>query len=52
MERIALLVTKAGTGKLTAVKTKYQSSKFMRISQMPELSSQLIKDLAAAAQNN
>jgi cyclin B len=48
MERIALLVTKAGTGKLTAIKTKYQSSKFMRISQMPELSSQLILDLAAA----
>lgn len=47
MEHMAYLVTKAGTGKLTAVKTKYQSSKFMRISLIPELKSQLIQDLAA-----
>jgi len=52
MERMSLLVTKAGTGKLTAIKTKYQSSKFMRISQIPELTSQVILDYASSAQNN
>lgn len=50
LERMALLVTKAGSGKLNAIKTKYQSSKFMRISLIPELQSSVIKDLAAAAQ--
>lgn len=34
---------------LQAVKTKYSSSKFMKISTIPELKSQQIKDLAAAA---
>jgi cyclin B len=52
MERLALLVTKAGTGKLTAIKTKYQSSKFMRISQVPELSCDLIQEMAVSAQSN
>lgn len=49
MQRMALLVTKAGTGKCTAVKTKYQSSKFMKISSCPQLKCNLIAELAAAA---
>jgi len=47
IQRIALLVTKAGTGKLTAIHTKYQSSKFMRTSKLPELQSTTITELAA-----
>lgn len=49
MQRMAHLVTKAGTGKLTAIKTKYQSSKFMRIANLPELKSEVILDLAQSA---
>lgn len=49
MQRMALLVMKAGTGKLTAIKTKYQSSKFMRISTIPELQCSVIEELAEAA---
>jgi len=49
MHRMALLVSKAGTGKLTAIHTKYSSSKFMRTSRMPELQSQIITDLATAS---
>lgn len=47
IKRIALLVSKAGTGKLTAIHTKYQSSKFMRTSKLPELQSKTITELAA-----
>jgi len=46
MRHMAHLATRAGVGKLTAIKTKYQSSKFMRISTIPELRSQQIIDLA------
>jgi G2/mitotic-specific cyclin-B2 len=49
MCRMCQLVLKAGTGKLTAIKTKYSSSKFMRISKLPQLESQLINDFAARA---
>ncbi|CAC5395051.1 CCNB2 [Mytilus coruscus] len=49
MQKLASLVVKAENSKLTAVKTKYSSSKFMKISTIPELKSQQIKDLAAAA---
>lgn len=48
LARMALLVTRAGTGKLNAIKTKYQSSKFMKISLIPELKSQVIEDLASS----
>ena len=46
MCRLCQLILRAGTGKLTAIKNKYQSSKFMRISQIPELNSQLVDDMA------
>jgi hypothetical protein len=49
IKKMAVLVTKSGSGKLVAIKTKYQSSKFMRISTVPELKSQVILDLAASA---
>lgn len=49
MQRMAYLVQRSGTGKLTAIKTKYQSSKFMRISTIPELSCPLIAELAEKA---
>lgn len=52
LERMALLVTKAGTGKMSAIKTKYQSSKFMRISLIPELKCPVIEELAAAASSS
>ena len=39
MKKMVKLVQKANTGKLTAVHTKYKSSKFMRISVIPELKS-------------
>ena len=46
IQRMGYLVQRSGVGKLTAIKTKYQSSKFMRISTIPELSSPLIAELA------
>ena len=46
MKKMARLVTKAKTGKLTAVHTKYKSSKFNRISVVPELKSSVITSLA------
>lgn len=46
VKKMAILVQKAGTGKLTAVKTKYQSSKFMRISTIPELKGTVIQEAA------
>ena len=50
MKKMATLLQKAGTGKLTAVKTKYQSSKFMRISNIPELkTAAIIKELSEVA---
>lgn len=48
MCKLSSLVIKAENSKLTAVRTKYSSSKFMKISTIPELKSQMIKDLAAA----
>ena len=47
MRKMAYLVAKAGSGKLTAIHLKYQSSKFMRISVAPELKCQTIVDMAA-----
>jgi len=46
MNRLCQLILRAGMGKITAVKTKYQSSKFMRISQLPELDSQLVREMS------
>jgi len=46
MKTIASLIMKAGTGKLVAIKNKYSSSKFMRISNIPELKSKLITEMA------
>ena len=50
MQKMAVLVTRAGTGKLTAIKTKYSSSKFMKISNIPELQSPLVEELARGNQ--
>jgi len=47
LARLAHLVLHAGTGKLVAIKTKYQSSKFMRISKCAELNSSVVHELAA-----
>lgn len=49
MKKIAQLVSKSNTAKLTAIRSKYQSSKFMKISTLPELKSSIITDLAASA---
>lgn len=46
IRKLAQLVLKADTGKLTAVKTKYQSSKFMRISTLSELKSDIVRQLS------
>lgn len=46
MQKMAVLVQKSGTGKLTAIHTKYKSSKFMRISTIPELKCAAISELA------
>lgn len=48
MQKLASLVIKAENSKLTAVRTKYASSKFMKISTISALKSPLIKDLASA----
>jgi len=48
MKRMAVLIQKADSGKLTAIHTKYSSSKFMRTSRMPELQDQVIADLASS----
>lgn len=47
MHKMAYLLAKAGTGKLTAIFLKYQSSKLMRISVAKELRCQTIIDMAA-----
>ncbi|KAK7481324.1 hypothetical protein BaRGS_00027404, partial [Batillaria attramentaria] len=47
--KMASLVVKAETSKLTAIRTKYSTSKLMKISQIPELKSSLVTDLAAHA---
>jgi len=52
MQKLAVIVTKAETSKLQAVRGKYASPKFMRISMIPELKSSVIKNLAAAASSN
>lgn len=46
MKKMAALLQKAGSGKLTAIHTKYKSSKFMRISTIPELKSAVLTELA------
>ena len=46
ISKMAQLVLKADSGKLTAVKTKYQSSKFMRISTISELKTDIVRQLA------
>lgn len=46
MKRIAKLVIKAETSKLTAVRTKYQSSKFYKISSIPDLKGEQIRRFA------
>lgn len=48
IQRMAFLLQKAGTGKLTAIKTKYQSSKQMRISTLPQLKCTVVDELAKA----
>ncbi|XP_045215937.1 G2/mitotic-specific cyclin-B-like [Mercenaria mercenaria] len=48
MQKLANLVIKAENSKLTAVRTKYSSSKFMKISTIAALKSPVIKELAAA----
>lgn len=47
MKKLCSLVIKAETYKLTAVRTKYASSKFMKISSCSELKGQLVKELAS-----
>lgn len=47
MQKLASLVIKAENSKLTAVRTKYSSSKFMKISTIAALKSPVIKELAA-----
>ena len=49
MCKMARLVLHAGTGKLVAIKAKYQSSKFMRISKFDELNGALVRELDAGA---
>lgn len=49
LQRLAYLLNRAGTGKLSAIKTKYQSSKFMRISTLPQLKCPLVEQLSKAA---
>ena len=51
MQKMASLITKAGTGKLTAIKTKYAGSKFLRISSIPELKSQRVQELAKSSES-
>lgn len=45
-QKIAQLVVKAETHKLVAVKTKYSSSKFMKIAHTPELKGKILKEFA------
>ncbi|XP_013091041.1 G2/mitotic-specific cyclin-B-like [Biomphalaria glabrata] len=45
-KRLAQLVVKAETSKLTAIKTKFASTKFMKISSIPQLKSQTMLDMA------
>lgn len=49
VQRLAFNITKASGGKLSAIYTKYASSKFVRTSHLPELKSQVVLDLAAAS---
>ncbi|XP_033750893.1 G2/mitotic-specific cyclin-B-like [Pecten maximus] len=50
VHKLSTLVIKAEKSKLTAVRTKYASSKFNKISTISELQSQTLIDLAAAAE--
>ncbi|XP_022334775.2 G2/mitotic-specific cyclin-B-like isoform X1 [Crassostrea virginica] len=47
MRKLCSLVIKAETYKLTAVRAKYASSKFMKISACAELKGQVVKELAS-----
>lgn len=47
MAKLARLVLNAGTGKTTAVKAKYQSSKLMKVSLLEELSSVALAEISA-----
>ena len=47
MKRMACLVLKAGTGKLTAIKTKYTTSKLLKISTLAELKGRVIQNYAS-----
>ncbi|XP_048736661.1 G2/mitotic-specific cyclin-B-like [Ostrea edulis] len=47
MQKLCSLVVKAETYKLTAVRTKYASSKFMKISTSSELKGQVVKEMAS-----
>ncbi|XP_014664088.1 PREDICTED: G2/mitotic-specific cyclin-B-like [Priapulus caudatus] len=47
ISKLASLVTKSETAKLQFVRTKYTSSKFMKISTIPELQSSVLTELAA-----
>jgi len=49
ISKLAHLAVHAGTGKLVAIKAKYQSSKFMRISKSEELSSAIVQELSTGA---
>ncbi|ELT97248.1 hypothetical protein CAPTEDRAFT_151793 [Capitella teleta] len=49
IHRMSHLVMCAGSGKTTAIKTKYSSQKFMRISTLAELSGPVIEQLASKA---
>jgi cyclin B len=51
MQKLCSLISKAGTGKLTAIKTKYAGSKFLRISSIPELKSSRIQELAKSSES-
>jgi len=47
MSKLAQIAMTAGTGKTTAVKTKYQSSKLMKVSVMDELLSGRLQEVAS-----
>lgn len=49
VQKLSSLVVKAENSKLTAVRTKYASSKFNKISAISELKSQRVKDLSEGA---
>ncbi|XP_041369719.1 G2/mitotic-specific cyclin-B-like [Gigantopelta aegis] len=46
VQKLAQIVQKAESSKLTAVRTKFSSSKFMKISQIPQLKRPLLQQIA------